>query len=142
MRFDIRNATWDDVQAMNLLRNAVRENRLSDPASVTSASYRPYMEKGSLWVAETAGRIVGFAAVDPNKEMVWALFVEPESEGSGIGRALHCHLVKWAAGQGLRRLSLRTESNSRAASFYRRAGWIEIGVSPEGETIFETWLQG
>ena len=140
MRFDIRTATLEDVEAMHQLRNAVRENRLSDPASVSANSYRSYIEAGSLWVAETGGRIAGFAAVDRDKESVWALFVGPELEGSGIGRALHRHMLEWALEQGLRRLSLRTERDSRAASFYRRAGWTQIGISPEGEAIFEIWL--
>jgi GNAT superfamily N-acetyltransferase len=142
MRFEIRTATLDDVQAMHSVRNSVRENRLSNPANVTPASYRPFVLAGSAWVAETDSGVVGFAALDPGTQSIWALFVEPGSEGSGIGRALHSRMTSWACERGLERLSLRTEVGSRAESFYRLAGWTQIGLSPDGEAIFQKWLGG
>jgi GNAT superfamily N-acetyltransferase len=137
MNFTIRAAATSDVPAMHAVRSKVRENRLSDPGRVTEASYLPYIAAGSAWVAETDAGIPGFAALSASDETVWALFVDPEAEGVGIGRALHDHMLEWAREQGIRRLSLGTQEGSRAAHFYERAGWTRAGITPDGEAIFE-----
>lgn len=140
MSFAIRTARTADVPAMHQVRNKVRENRLSDPDQVSQASYLPYLKAGSIWVAETQLGIVGFAALDGDKRNVWALFVDPEAEGIGTGRALHHRMLNWAQEQGFKRLALSTESGTRAAKFYRRAGWTEVGSTHNGETSFELEL--
>jgi len=134
---DTRPAMIADIPAMHALRLGVRENRLSDPGRVTEAEYRPYVTAGGAWVADVEGRLAGFAIIDLGTRSVWALFVAPEAEGQGIGRALHDHLLARAAAQGVNRLSLSTAPGTRAASFYRDAGWIETGVTAEGELRFE-----
>jgi GNAT superfamily N-acetyltransferase len=115
----------------------VRENRLSDVSRVTPGSYLRYIEAGWAWVAETEDGIVGFAAIDAASSSVWALFISPGAQGSGVGRALHRHLLEWARDYGLDHLSLTTEPNSRAARFYERAGWTHAGSSADGEIRFE-----
>lgn len=125
---------------MHRLRTSVRENRLSDPNRITEASYLPYITGGSAWVAETEDGIAGFAAVDAPATSVWALFVDPDAEGAGIGRALHIRMLEWAREQGISRLSLRTEGGSRAAQFFNRAGWTEAGIAADGEVLFEKSL--
>ena len=137
MDFEIRAAISSDVREMQRIRGSVRENRLSDPRRISDASYVPFIAAGSAWVAETGGRILGFAAIDPSDGSVWALFVDPAAEGAGIGRALHGRMVEWARVQGLPRLTLLTEGGTRAAQFYRRAGWRETGRAEDGQSIFE-----
>ena len=132
----VRTATAADVPAMHEIRMSVRENRLSDPQRITEASYWPYIEAASAWVAMRRERIVGFAAVDGSSQVVWALFVHPGVEGCGIGRALHKRLLQWANEQKITRLSLSTAKNTRAASFYRSAGWIDVGSTADGEIMF------
>ena len=140
MNFRIRVATADDVPAMHLVRNGVRENRLSDPQRVTEASYLPYIAAGSAWVAETGIGILGFAAIDAPAVSVWALFIHPGAEGAGVGRALHLHMLAWAQEQGITRLSLRTEPGTRAECFYRRAGWTVAGKAADGELLLQKRL--
>ena len=125
---------------MHRLRNAVRENRLSAAAGITEASYLPYIDAGSAWVAERPDGIAGFAAIDSSSDTVWALFVDPETEGAGIGRALHSAMLGWAREQGVRRLSLTTETGSRAMHFYERAGWTQAATTADGEVTFERSL--
>lgn len=137
MTSDIRPATIADIPAMHELRLRVRENRLSDPGRVTEDAYRPYVAAGGAWVAEVEGRLVGFAIVDLAARSVWALFVAPEAEGRGIGRALHDHMLARAKALDIARLSLSTAPGTRAASFYRRAEWAETGVTAQGELRFE-----
>jgi GNAT superfamily N-acetyltransferase len=114
----------------------VRENRLSDPQLVPDRAYRPYVEGGSIWVAEDAAGIAGFAAVDLVGASVWALFVDPPAEGRGIGRALLDTLVDYARAEGLPRLTLQTQTDSRAADFYRAAGWSDQGPGDDGQLKF------
>lgn len=107
--FCIDTAVLADIAAMHSLRLAVRENRLSNPARVTEESYVRYVEAGSAWVAVGAERLVfGFAILDERDASVWALFVHPDHEGAGIGRALHGALLDWARRHGMSGLSLTT----------------------------------
>lgn len=136
MNFAIRPATTTDVPAMHDLRIRVRENRLSTPDQVSQAAYLSHVKASSIWVAEANIGVVGFAAPDGAARRVWALFVDPDVEQNGIGRALHQRMLEWAREQGFERLSLGTEAGTRAAQFYGRAGWKQAGVTPDGELAF------
>jgi GNAT superfamily N-acetyltransferase len=126
MDIRIRAACAGDVPAMHRIRCRVRENRLSDPAKVTEASYRPYVEAGNAWVAEAGTGVVGFAALDLASATVWALFVAPEAEGMGVGHALQDVMLDRARQEKVKRLSLLTERGSRAETFYLRTGWERV----------------
>jgi len=125
---------------MHRLRCSVQENRLSAASRVTEASYLPYIEAGGAWVAEADGRIAGFAVLDPSSSSVWALFVDPKAEGLGIGRALHQRILAQARDLGCRELRLDTEPGTRAARFYRDAGWTVAGSGADGELRLEISL--
>lgn len=125
---------------MHALRGRVSENRLSDPQLVAEDSYPPYLARGAAWVAETEAGLAGFAILDLAAASVWALFVAPEAEGKGIGRALLARLVEGAAGHGLDRLSLSTAPGTRAERFYTQAGWTKTGRTGAEELSFERFL--
>lgn len=133
----IRAATAADIKGMHALRSRVAENALSDPRRVSEDSYRPYLGRKAAWVAEWERALVGFAILDVADGSVWALFVAPEAQGSGVGRALHSRLLEGAAGHGLRRLFLNTAPGTRAERFYTEAGWIRTGTTEDGELSFE-----
>lgn len=133
----IRAAQAPDIKAMHALRIRVAENVLSDPSLVTEASYPLYLAQGSAWVAETGRGLAGFAILDVAGASIWALFVAPEAEGMGIGRALHDRLIEGAIGHGLPRLFLSTAPQTRAERFYTEAGWTRAGITRTGELSFE-----
>jgi GNAT superfamily N-acetyltransferase len=83
-----RRAVPSDIQRIMTIRHAVRENRLSDPNSVTAADCAAFIERSEIWVWEEDGLILGFSAGDVRIGWIWALFVAPGHEGRGIGRAL------------------------------------------------------
>lgn len=108
---------------------------------ISEASYQPYIEISSCWVAVTENRIAGFAALDIADSTVWALFVAPDLERCGIGKKLHETLVFGAAAAGLKNIRLVTEAGSRAAGFYEAVGWKHVGqVEGTREEIYDLHL--
>lgn len=137
MTINVRFAAIDDIGAMHKVRMSVRENRLRDPSRVTESHYTRYVsEPGSSWIAEERGRIVGFGIADRPSRSIWALFVDPEFEGRGIGRSLLEHVTDWLMLQSTAPINLSTEPGTRAERLYLAAGWRKAGVLESGEA----WL--
>jgi GNAT superfamily N-acetyltransferase len=139
-----REAEIDDINQIQFVRNAVKENRLSDPALVPDKDVEEYMtQRGKGWVCEIDEKIVGFSIVDLVENNVWALFVHPDFEAMGIGKKLHQMMMDWYFVQTNKKIWLGTEPKSRAETFYRIQGWKEVGVHGKGEIKFEmdfeTW---
>lgn len=133
-----RVARIDDIQQIQVVRNAVKENTLSDPALVPDEDVKEYItNRGKGWVCEAGGNIVGFSVVDLKENNIWALFVHPEHEKKGIGKVLHDLMLNWYFEQTKEKIWLGTEPGTRAASFYRMQGWKEVGVHGKGEIKFE-----
>ncbi|MEW5851842.1 MAG: GNAT family N-acetyltransferase [Myxococcota bacterium] len=127
-----------DIDAMHQIRLAVRENRLSDPRRVQPKDYQPFLrDDGRTWVVRSRGRIVGFAAVDVRRANVWALFVDPDHEGRGVGRLLHDTMMAWFFGHAHPEVWLSTEPGTRAERFYCAAGWRRTGQASHGDVRFE-----
>lgn len=140
----IRQAETRDISQIQFVRNAVKENRLSNPSLVTDKDVAEYLnERGKGWVCEVEKKIAGFAIVDLIDNNVWALFVHPAFEAMGIGKKLHQAMMDWYFLQTKEKIWLGTDPNTRAASFYRMQGWQEVGVHGHGEIKFEmdfkTW---
>jgi GNAT superfamily N-acetyltransferase len=134
----IRQAETGDISQIQLVRNAVKENRLSDPALVTDADVEEYITaRGKGWVCEVDKKITGFAIVDLIENNVWALFVHPDVEAMGIGKKLHQAMMDWYFLQTKEKIWLGTDPGSRAEKFYRLQGWQEAGIHGKGEIKFE-----
>ena len=101
-------------------------------SSITAADYEPCIARGQIWVAEEAGAVLGFAALDAATATVWALSVAREAQGRGAGRLLLDRLVAEARRIGLPALRLETEAGSRAERLYRAAGWTVAGRHGNG----------
>ncbi len=133
-----REATIQDIHQMQVVRNAVKENTLSNPALVTDADVEEYITKrGKGWVCTIGGSVVGFAIADLVDHNIWALFVNPDVEARGIGKQLHELMMNWYFEQTNETVWLSTSPGTRAETFYRKQGWIEKGVHGKGEIKFE-----
>lgn len=100
-------------------------------------------------VAEQAGEIVGFAHVGPARGdsahdvgELYAIYVQPDAWGAGIGRDLMAETLSLLRGEGFRQAILWVlEDNPRTRRFYDLAGWrADGGVQDEewlGTTIRE-----
>jgi GNAT superfamily N-acetyltransferase len=137
---NVRAAVAGDIPALLALRASVRENPPSLVDPVTAADVLDFMRHSTVWVWQEGGRILGFSAGDREYGQVWALFVDPGHEGRGIGSALLVLACRCVAAAGFRRATLTTGAGTRAAGFYRRAGWVEAGETEEGELILERRL--
>jgi len=134
----IREALISDIDRIQLVRNAVKENRLSRPDLVTDRDCEEYLTvRGKGWVCEWEGRIVGFSIADLRDHNIWALFLLPECEGRGMGRLLHDTMLNWYFSQTKETVWLGTAPGTRAEKFYRMAGWKEAGTHGKGEVRFE-----
>jgi GNAT superfamily N-acetyltransferase len=134
----IREAIISDIPGIQVVRNSVKENVLSNPALVSDKDCEDYMfVRGKGWVCETSGTIVGFSIADLVDDNIWALFIHPEHERKGIGRRLHDLMMHWYFANGKEKAWLSTAPDSRAESFYRQAGWKERGTTKTGELRFE-----
>ena len=133
-----REATLQDIPQMQIVRQSVKENVLSDPGLVTNADCADYLiNRGKGWVCESIEKIIGFAIADLIDNNIWALFVDPFFEGRGIGRKLHELMLDWYFSQNKNVVWLGTSPNTRAAGFYRKAGWVETGLHGKNEIKFE-----
>ncbi len=133
-----REAVLEDIPAIQVVRNSVKENMLSDPALVSDKDCEEYMfVRGKGWVCEMDGKILGFAIADLKDDNIWALFIHPDHEKKGIGKKLHQIMMDWYFDQGKEKVWLSTASNSRAEGFYKIAGWKQTGITGSGEVKFE-----
>ncbi len=132
----LRQAVREDMPALWEVRYSVSENTLTPGRISDEELQRSIEEDGRGWVAEEAGRIVGFA-IGLLSGNVWALFVRPEAEGRGIGSALHAEMLEWFARQPLPRLWLSTGTNTLARSFYEARGWQYAGPYGSDEVRLE-----
>ncbi|MCS4225811.1 GNAT family N-acetyltransferase [Sphingobacterium sp. BIGb0165] len=135
---NLREAKVSDIPQMQVVRNAVKENPLSDPGLVTDEDCENFLiNRGKGWVFEINNNIVGFSIVDLAEHNIWALFVHPEYDKRGIGKQLHDIMLDWYFNQTAHTVWLGTAPGTRAERFYRKAGWREIGTHGKGEIKFE-----
>ena len=133
-----REATVDDIDNYMIVRMAVTENVLNNPALVPREDNVDYLTKyGKGWVCEMDGQIVGFSIVGLVQRNVWALFVMPAFEGKGIGGKLHDMMMDWYFTQTGETIWLGTEHGTKAATFYKKRGWREVGTHADDEIKME-----
>lgn len=134
----LREAAIEDIAQMHVVRTSVTENQLSNPELISEKDYEEYLIiRGKGWVVEAGSLIVGFAIVDLIENNVWALFIQPAFEKKGIGRLLHDEMLNWYFNKTMKTIWLSTSANTRAADFYRMAGWEQRGLQPNAELRFE-----
>ncbi len=133
-----REARLGDIQQIQVVRNSVTENTLSNPDLVTDKDCEEFLfSRGKGWVCEIDGQIVGFSIADLKDNNIWALFLHPDYEKQGIGKKLHDMMLDWYFAQTSENVWLGTSPGTRAATFYRKTGWKEIGTHGKGEIKFE-----
>jgi len=136
----VRIAGRTDVETLFRIRTGVRENHQSRAEiaalGITPDSVARMLDTGArAWVCEIGGRPAGFSMAVAAERTVFALFVLPEHEGRGAGRALLRAAEDWlfALGDGPIQLTTGADEALRAHGFYRRMGWVPAGREGNGE---------
>ncbi|WP_119392495.1 GNAT family N-acetyltransferase [Taklimakanibacter lacteus] len=91
------------------------------------------LSQRDVWVAEIEGTIVGFFGLEAPEDgvsVVNPIFVEPDLQQGGVGRALWRKLEERARAAGARAIGL--DSDPHAVGFYEKMGCRIIGWSPSG----------
>jgi GNAT superfamily N-acetyltransferase len=133
-----REAQIIDIPQIQIVRNSVHENTLSNPNLVNDSDCESFItQRGKGWVCETNNRIVGFAIADLVENNIWALFIHPEFENQGIGKTLLNLMLDWYFSKTSDTVWLGTGFNTRAEKFYKLQGWIEAGTHGAKEIKFE-----
>ena len=133
-----REAQVGDIKNMQIVRNSVNENVLSDPSFVTDKDCENYITiRGKGWVCDIDNAVIGFAIADLEENNIWALFLQPGYEGKGIGKKLHDIMLDWYFSKTKEKVWLGTAPNTTAEMFYRKCGWKEVGKHGKGEIKFE-----
>lgn len=95
-------------------------------------------EDWRTWVAEDAGAIAGFAVTGPSEDAdatertgeVYAIYLDPDRVGTGLGRELFERAVGDLRDRGFASATLWVlQTNERARRFYEVAGWAPDGAS-------------
>lgn len=138
MTVSIREAAPGDAQAIKKLRMSVRENVLVDPTrAAEDVTIRAITEEGRGWVAMEDGRLLGFVIALREPPTIWALHVDPDHEGRGLGQRLLQTAVDWLWSEGAPSIRLSTAPDTRAERFYDNQGWRATGSNERGEVVFE-----
>ena len=123
----IRLATSADNAALSQLFVEVRRVTFTwkDPLSFSKDDFEEQTLGESVWIAEGApGEILGFISIWEPDAFIHHLYVLPQYQRQGVGRALLEHTRRWLP---LPHRLKCLELNSRALRFYIKEGWMEIG---------------
>lgn len=94
------------------------------------------------WVAEDpTGRLVGVANLGTRdgRQVMWKLYVHPDQQGSGLGRALLDRVVDENGDQTLWLSYL--DGNANAAGFYAAQGFVEQHREPAPPYPDQVWMR-
>lgn len=89
------------------------------------------------WVAEDEGAVLGFAVTGPSEDAdadertgeLYAIYLEPDRLGTGLGRGLFEHAIEDLRSRGFHTATLWVlETNELARRFYEVAGWKPDGT--------------
>lgn len=143
MTIAIRLARPEDVPILNAIRTSVRENHLSldqmiaygITPEVIAALLRT---TGRGFIGSVDGVDAGISIADSAAGNIFAMFVLPDYEGRGVGRALLARAEAFLHESGCEQAWLEAGAapGIRAHGFYDRLGWRRDGLMPDGQLRF------
>lgn len=151
----IRDAGPGDLEAILALTNwAVRHSTAlwsSEPETLAMRAAWLAERRAAgfpVLVAAAAGRFQGFASYGPFRArdgyrltVEDSLYVVPEAQGRGVGRALLAALLEHARARGLHAMIGGIEAGNIASlRLHAALGFREVGRLPEVGRKFDRWL--
>jgi GNAT superfamily N-acetyltransferase len=137
---NIRVAKLDDIETLFVIRTSVIENYQSREEiaklGITPESVAEMLISDChAWIAEISDRPIGFSIANATEKTIFGIFVLPDFEGQGVGRALMRAAEEWLWSNGIEEIWLLTANDPslRAYGFYDRLGWLPVGVESDGD---------
>jgi GNAT superfamily N-acetyltransferase len=128
---------WQDAYRGQLTDDYLDGLRVEDRLEQHRRSLQEPMAEWRTWLAEDDRGLAGFAVTGPSQDAdadpktgeVYAIYLEPDRVGTGVGRGLFAHAVDDLRDRGFRTATLWVlESNERTRRFYEIAGWKPDGT--------------
>ncbi len=83
--------------------------------------------KGEVWLAELDGTVVGWSARDGAPNYISDVWVSPDQQGRGIGKALVLHSLDRIRAEGHTMATIHTHArNAGAVRLYQRCGFAIV----------------
>lgn len=119
---------------------------IADDDVMSADHHAVYIDEGTVWVAESNERLVGFVTarleIDENSLHILEISVDSEQQGQGIGRKLFDTVVKYASEQNLTGITLTTFRDLAFNEiFYQKLGFQTLepdALSPRLRDILRT----
>jgi predicted N-acetyltransferase YhbS len=137
--YEIRPAQREDAEGISrVIISSLRETNAEDYSEEVIArvaqnfsptAVRDLLDRRLAFVATAGNEIVGTASLDG--AVVRTVFVKPECQSQGIGRALMAQVVQVAIGNGVTLLAV--PSSITAEPFYAKLGFKAVRDSYHGE---------
>lgn len=136
----VRVAQSTDIETLFDIRTSVNENYQSREEiaelGITPESIAEMLATDCCaWLAELDGQSVGFAISNATEATIFGIFIRPDFEGKGAGRALMQAAETWLWSQGLDEIWLLTGNDPtlRAYGFYQHLDWVLSEIIIEGD---------
>ncbi|MDA0269464.1 MAG: GNAT family N-acetyltransferase [Chloroflexi bacterium] len=150
----VRRAEERDLEAINAIYNReIREGIATwdlDEWTLEArqAWFREHDDRSPVFVAEVDGRVAGFAYLSRYRGKPgyrWTredtVYIAPEAQGRGIGRALLGTLVEAARALGIRAVVAWIEAeNAGSIALHERFGFVLTGSEHDTGRKFGRWL--
>lgn len=100
------------------------------PDHFRTEDFRLFALDEEVWLAFMGEAPVGLLSLFREESFVHCLYVDPDAQGLGIGRALVAHIRRLVGGPLTLKLDL---PNRRAIAFYESTGWERMtGLGDQG----------
>lgn len=150
----VRPAAPEDAEAIRSIRNRAIEHSTAlwtnAPLSAAegAAWLAAHLQRGSAFVAEAGGELVGFAVYGPWRHSEGyrhtvedSVYVREGEHGRGTGSALLAALIDAARAAGHRIVLADIEAgNAASIKLHERFGFQHVGTIREAGTKFGRWL--
>jgi len=139
----VRKATVDDAEQVSAVLNSViAEGMLTlfdrpFPVAEERTFIAALSPRSALHVAELESRILGVQSIDLYSDLsqstshvaTMGTWLRGEARGHGIGKLLAMESFRFATSNGYAKIVIHVlAGNERALRFYRRLGFVDVGV--------------
>ncbi len=104
-------------------------------ADPSPANVEDYLRRGELYIARSAGEIVGLHVIletRPRTVEIMNVAVAPELQGRGIGKRLVAHAIERARAKQAKTVEIGTANSSVGQlALYQKAGFRIVGIDPD-----------